>query len=135
MVISNLQFDIRSIVTGVSVHAPIQRNSTYVQTFRRFIYETRRPEHPHSPISRYKRRPQGPLSCPRYMELCLDKDILHATATFMSTTTATTPCISTSVTITGSTTLLLQETAHRCISYLTLAPSPPSSVSLLPTLI
>ena len=37
-------------VTGASVHAPRQRNSTYVQTFRWSIYETRRPEHPHSPI-------------------------------------------------------------------------------------
>ena len=44
-------------VTGASVHVPRQRNSTYVQTVIRSIYETRRPEHPHLPIHRYKWRP------------------------------------------------------------------------------
>ena len=46
--------------TGASIHAPRQSNSTYVKTFRRSIYKTRRPEHPHLPIRRYERRPQGP---------------------------------------------------------------------------
>ena len=30
-----------------SIHAPKQRNSTYIQTVIRSIYDTRRPEHPH----------------------------------------------------------------------------------------
>ena len=47
-------------VTEASVHVPIQRNSTYIQTVRRSIYKTRRQEHPHSPICQQKRRPQGP---------------------------------------------------------------------------
>ena len=54
-------------VTGASMHAPRQRNITYVQTVRRSIYDTRRPEHPHSTIWKYKRRPQGPPTRPRYM--------------------------------------------------------------------
>ena len=47
-------------VKGVSVHEPRQSNSMYVQTIRQSIYETRLPEHPHSPIRRYEQRPQGP---------------------------------------------------------------------------
>ena len=47
-------------VIGASVRAPRQINSMYVQTVRRYIYNTRRPEHPHLPIRRYERRPQGP---------------------------------------------------------------------------
>ena len=35
--------------------------------FRQSIYDTRRPEHPHSPILQYERRPQGPSSRPRYI--------------------------------------------------------------------
>ena len=53
-------------VMGAPFHAPIQRNSTYVQTFRRSIYKTRRPEQPHSSIRRCKRRPQGLPPRPRY---------------------------------------------------------------------
>ena len=53
-------------VTGASVHAPIHKNSTYVHTVRQSIYETRRPEHPHSPIRSYGRLPQGPSSRPHY---------------------------------------------------------------------
>ena len=74
-------------VTGLSVHAPRQRNSTYIQTVRRSIYETRRPEHTHLPIRRYEQRPQGIPSRPRYMESCPDTDLLYAT--YMSTSTAT----------------------------------------------
>ena len=47
-------------VTGASVHAPRQSNSAYIQTVRRYINQTRRPEHPHSPTLRYKQRPQVP---------------------------------------------------------------------------
>ena len=38
-------------VMGVSVHATRHRNSTYVQTVRRSIYDNRRTKHPHSQIS------------------------------------------------------------------------------------
>ena len=47
-------------VTGASVHAPIQSNSTYVHTVSRSIYETRWPKHPHFPIHRYQWLPLGP---------------------------------------------------------------------------
>ena len=47
-------------VTGASVHAPIHRNSMYVHTVIRYINKTRRPEHAHSPVRRYKQLPQGP---------------------------------------------------------------------------
>ena len=57
---------IKGDVTGSSVHSPIQRNSTYIQTVRRSVYETRWPEHPHLPIRQYKRRPLGPASRPCY---------------------------------------------------------------------
>ena len=57
---------IKGNVTGASVHAPRQRNIKYVQTFRRSIHDTRQPEHPHLPILRYERRPQGPSPRPRY---------------------------------------------------------------------
>ena len=53
-------------VTGASVHAPRQRNNTYVQTVIRYIYKTRQPEQPHPQIRRYERRSQGPSSRPRY---------------------------------------------------------------------
>ena len=49
-----------TILMGSSVHAPIKRNSTYIQTVRWSIYNTRWPKHPHSPIHLYIRRPQGP---------------------------------------------------------------------------
>ena len=58
-------------ITGASVHEPRHRNSTYIQTVRQSIYETRQPEHPHSPIRRYERCPQGPPSRPRYM-FCME---------------------------------------------------------------
>ena len=57
---------IKWYIPGASAHAPRQSNSTYVYTVRRSIYKTRRPEHPHSPIRRYKRRPQVPTSWPCY---------------------------------------------------------------------
>ena len=50
----------RPSVMGASAHAPRHRNSMYVQTVRRSIYDTRQPEHPHSPIRQYEQRPQGP---------------------------------------------------------------------------
>ena len=40
-------------VMGESVHAPRQRNITYVHTVRRSIYENRIPEQPHSSIRQY----------------------------------------------------------------------------------
>ena len=49
-------------VMGASFHAPRHRNSMYVQTVIRSIYETIQPEHPHLSIRWYKRRPQGPPS-------------------------------------------------------------------------
>ena len=55
-------------VTGASVHAPRHRNSIYVQTFRRSIYNTILPEHPHSPIHQYKRHLYGPPSRPLYIK-------------------------------------------------------------------
>ena len=65
-------------VTEASVHAPIQVNSTYVQTVRRSIYETRRPEHPHFSIHQYERRHLGPSSRPHYipLNLCNTKKIV-----------------------------------------------------------
>ena len=58
-------------VTGASVYVPRYRNSTYVHMSRQYIYETRRPKHPHSLIPWYKRCPQGPASRPplQYTEL------------------------------------------------------------------
>ena len=57
-------------VTGASVHVPIERNSTYIQTVIRYINETRWPEDPHLPIHRYEQFPQGTTSWPCYMESC-----------------------------------------------------------------
>ena len=36
--------------TGASFHDPIHRNITYVYKVRSYIYKTRLPEQPHSPI-------------------------------------------------------------------------------------
>ena len=41
-------FPFHSSVPTVSVHEPIQRNSTYGQTVVRYIYYTTLPKHPHS---------------------------------------------------------------------------------------
>ena len=54
-------------LTVLSAHAPRKRNSTYVHTVRRSIYETRQPEHPHFPICGYKQSPQLTPSRTRYM--------------------------------------------------------------------
>ena len=65
-------------VMEASAHAPIQRNSIYIQTFSRYIYRTRRLEHPHPPILRNQECPKGshstdplygilPLSWTRYI--------------------------------------------------------------------
>ena len=51
-------------VTGASVHAPIQSNTMYAQMVGRYIYNIRLLEHPHSPILRYKKLPQGHSSPP-----------------------------------------------------------------------
>ena len=60
---------IKEDVTGESVHAPLKRNNTYVYTVRWFIYETRRPKHPHLPICHYERRSQGTASRPLYSKV------------------------------------------------------------------
>ena len=53
-------------VTGVSIHAPRQRNIRYMYMFRWYIYKSRRLKHPHFPIIFYRQRPQGPASRPHY---------------------------------------------------------------------
>ena len=53
---------IKGYAMGTSAHATIHRNSTYVQTVRWSIYNTRQPEHPHLTICRYERPPQRPSS-------------------------------------------------------------------------
>ena len=58
---------IKEDVTLVYVHAPIHSNSMYVQTVRRSIYNTIRPEHPPLPIRRYEISPQGPPYWPHYI--------------------------------------------------------------------
>ena len=116
-------------VTGASIHAPRQRNSTYVQTVRQSIYETKWPYHPHSPIRQYWQLPQGPPLWPRYMESCPFHK--HATSTTTYTSKSMAPCISAAVTITASTELLRQETAHHRIRYMTLAPSSASTFLLV----
>ena len=57
----------KGYVTGAFVHETRHMNSMYVQTVRRSMYKTRRPEYPHLPIRRYKQRPQGPTTKPRYI--------------------------------------------------------------------
>ena len=54
-------------VTGASVHAPINRNSMYIQNIRQSIYNTILPEHPHSLIFQYKQLPKGTASRPHYI--------------------------------------------------------------------
>ena len=90
---------------------------------RQSIYNTRQPEHPHSPIRRYKRRPQGSTSQLRYMESCPDTALLYARITSTSTATSITPCISYAVMITVSIAPLCQDTNHCHIRYPTLSPS------------
>ena len=62
-------------VTGVSAHAPRQRNSPYRQTVRRLIYNIRRPKHPHLPILQYKTFPQVTASWTHYKWLFGDISI------------------------------------------------------------
>ena len=57
----------------------------HVQTFRRSIYETRRPEHPHSPIRQYERRPQVTASRPRCTSL-VDWEVIQIIVTSMNFT-------------------------------------------------
>ena len=70
---------------------------------------------------------ERPASRPRYMESGTDTAPLYDT----STSTSTTPGIATAVTITASSAPLREGTAHRHISYPTLAPSSASAVSLV----
>ena len=73
-VLPNGQFCLRikGDVTGEYVHVLRHRNGTYVNMVRWYIYETRCTGHPHSPIRRYKQRPQGPtFSAPLHpLQLC-----------------------------------------------------------------
>ena len=101
-------------VTGASVHAPRQRNSTYVQTVRWYIYKTRRPEHTPLPIHWYKKRPQGPpATAPLHGILPGHGPTLRLRLRLRLQ----------SIKITASTAPLRQDPAHCCISYPTLSPS------------
>ena len=46
-------------VTGASVHKPRQSNSTYGEIVIQYIYDTRRPEHPHRTIHPVPTTPSG----------------------------------------------------------------------------
>ena len=59
--------------------------------FRHYIYNTRLPEHPHSPIQKYERHPQVPAIWTRHMESCLDTARFYATSTSMSIVLAPPP--------------------------------------------
>ena len=50
--------EVLEVVTGASVHAPIQRNSTYAHNVRWSVYETRWTEHPHFTTLWYQQLPQ-----------------------------------------------------------------------------
>ena len=89
----------KRVVTGASLRAPIQRNSTYTYIFRRSIYETIRPEHPHQSDATYNAPRDLPVSWPCYMESCP----FHGHATYMTTAASTamytSPCIFSAVVI------------------------------------
>ena len=108
-------------VTVASVHAPRQKNITYIQTVRRSIYKTRRPEQPHLSIWQYERLSQGPASRPHYMESYpfYRQDMSTSTATAMAMALR----ISAAIMITTSTAPLRQEPAHWHFRYPTLVPS------------
>ena len=78
---------------------------------------------------------ERPASRTRYMESGRDTAPLFATSTATSTATftatSTTPGIATAVTITTSSAPLREGTAHRHISYPTLAPSSASAVLVI----
>ena len=77
---------------GSSVHAPIQKNSLYVHTVRKYIYETRRYEHPHFPILRVQTVPPGTrLMSPLHVILpkkAWSTSIFTATSTVLATLTS-----------------------------------------------
>ena len=116
------------VVTGTSVHSPIQMNTTYMHMVGWYIYNTRRPEHPHLPICRYKWRPQGPAPQPHCMESCPYHGRATSTAKSTAMATSTSLCIYTAVTITVRTAPLYQDPTHCCISYPELALSSSSAV-------
>ena len=118
--------EVISCVTGKSIHVSRHRNSTYVQMFRRSIYEDKCPKQPHLPMRHCQQRPQGPNSRPRYMKSCP----FHRPATSATSCTATSTvlCISSSITITASTALMRQDPSHLGITYPTLYPSSASAV-------
>ena len=96
-------------VTGASVNSPRQMNSKYIKTIRRSIYKTRRPEHPHSPIRRYKQHPQVPASRPHYIKFFPQ---FGSMSTYISTSTALH-----NATIAANTPLLCQNPAHFQVRY------------------
>ena len=63
-VIGHSWLKIKEDVMGASFHSPRQRNSMYAHMVRRYIYNTRWPEHPHPPIRQYKQLPKDPLLGP-----------------------------------------------------------------------
>ena len=76
------------------VCAPWLRNIPYGRAFIRSIYETRRPDHPHLSILRYKWLPQGSTSRPHYMESWSAKDLWStSTSTPMSTPLSSLPTL------------------------------------------
>ena len=113
-------------VTGAFVHTPRQRNSTYVQTVRRSIYETRQPEHPRSPLLQHKWRPWWPpFLVPLHVILPGHSLTLWYRYVYICVYS---PNISAVITITAITAPMRQEPAHSCIRYPTLAPSSASAV-------
>ena len=99
----------RGDVTVASVHAPIQRNSTYVQKIRRSIYDNIWLEQPHSPIRRYKQHPQVPASRPHYIKFFPQ---FGSMSTYISTSTALH-----NATIAANTPLLCKNLAHFQVRY------------------
>ena len=99
---------------GASVNVPRQRNSTYVQTVRWYIYETRWPKHPHLSISWYERRPPGTSFT----------DLLHQILTKMDISTSTSMSKST---VSGSLTPLLLPRACCRVKILCIGTSYPPS--------
>ena len=103
------------IVSGDYVHAPRQSNITYIKTFIRSIYDTRRPEHPQFSNTPIKMMSPGTTFL----------DLLHGILTSYSLLYSMLHlclCIrSSDATITASTKTLLQELIHCAVRYPTIA--------------
>ena len=61
----------------MSMH-PDRGSSSYRKMAIRYTYETRQTKHPHSPIRRYKQRPQVSALHTCYMESCLNTACIYA---------------------------------------------------------